>query len=80
MPAYTTIQISPKTREKLASLKGSSRETYDVILNKLLELVPQGDEEGIYAREFRLGLLDARLDIKRGRLISHEEVKKRLGL
>ncbi|MBS3070060.1 hypothetical protein J4220_00960 [Candidatus Micrarchaeota archaeon] len=78
--AYTSIQILPKTKEKLALLKGSPRETYDELLNKLLELVPEGDEEGKYKRDFRIGLLEARLDLKHGRVFTGNEVKKRLGL
>jgi hypothetical protein len=76
----TTIQINSSTREKLAKLKASSRETYDDLINKLMALVPEGDEEGPYTQAFRLGLLRARLDIKEGRLVSHEELKRRLGL
>lgn len=76
----TTIQLSPKTRDRLAELKSSPRETYDEIVNKLISLVPEGDEEGTYSRDFRIGLLGARLDLKEGRLVEHERVRKRLGL
>ena len=76
----TTIQISPSTRERLAALKGSPRETYDDLLNKLLALIPRGDEEGVYTDAFRVGLLNARLDIRSGRTTDHDQVKKRLGL
>jgi hypothetical protein len=76
----TTIQVTPKTRERLAALKSSPRETYDELLNKLLTLVPRGDDEGSYSDAFRMGLLNARFDIRSGRLTDHDEVKKRLGL
>jgi hypothetical protein len=69
----TSIQIDSRTRERLAKLKSSPRETYDELLNKLFSLVPEGDEEGRFSRAFRVGLLEARLDIRQG-------VKKRLGL
>jgi predicted transcriptional regulator len=78
--AVTTIQINAATRRKLARLKSSPRETYDDVLNRLLALVPAGDEEGVYSDGFRLGLLEARLDIREGRLVDHEEVKRRLAL
>ena len=76
----TSIQIDSKTRERLARLKASPRETYDELLNKLFALVPEGDDEGRYSRAFRVGLLEARLDIRQGRTLAHEDVKKRLGL
>jgi hypothetical protein len=63
----TTIRIRSSTREKLSKLKTSSRETYDELMSKLIALVPEGDEEGSYSRAFRLGLLQARLDIREGR-------------
>ncbi|MFZ0829669.1 MAG: hypothetical protein WCB18_01835 [Thermoplasmata archaeon] len=76
----TTIQVTPATRGRLAALKSSPRETYDELLNKLLALIPRGDDEGTYSDAFRMGLLNARLDIRSGRLTEHEQIKKRLGL
>ena len=76
----TTIQLSPSTREKLAALKATPRETYDELLNKLIALVPEGDDEGLYTDSFRMGLLNARLDIRARRVTDHGLVKKRLGL
>jgi hypothetical protein len=76
----TTIHVSSSTREKLAKLKASTRETYDDLIQKLMALVPEGDEEGRYGPAFRLGLLRARLDIKKGHVVSQEEAKRRLGL
>lgn len=80
MGSITTIQLTPATRERLSRLKSSPRETYDELLNKLLALVPEGDEEGQYSEEFRIGLLNARIDIREGRLVGHAQVKKQLGL
>ena len=76
----TTIQVSPSTRQELAALKSSPRETYDELLNKLMALIPKGDDEGVYSDSFRIGLLNARLDLRAGRVIPHEQVKRRLGL
>ena len=76
----TTIQLSSSTRHKLAALKATPRETYDELLNKLISLVPEGDDEGMYTDTFRIGLLGARLDIRSRRVTDHDLVKKRLGL
>ena len=80
MVSITTIQITPATRERLARLKSSPRETYDELLNKLLALIPEGDDEGRYTEEFRVGLLNARIDLRKGRVVDHDQVKKQLGL
>ena len=74
----TTIQVSQETRERLARLKASPRETYDELLGKLLALIPEGDDEGRYTDAFRVGLLNARLDMREGRLTHLRQVKKRL--
>ncbi len=76
----TTIQLSPSTRQRLAALKATPRETYDELLNKLIALVPEGDDEGLYTDAFRIGLLSARLDLRARRVTEHDLVKKRLGL
>lgn len=76
----TTIQLSASTRQRLAALKATPRETYDELVNKLIALVPEGDDEGLYTDSFRIGLLSARLDIRARRVTDHELVKKRLGL
>ena len=78
--SYTSIQLLPDTRKRLTRLKAGSRETYDTLINKLLELVPERDEEGEYTDEFRFELLNAKLDLNRGKTFSHSEVKKSLGL
>ena len=80
MANYTSIQIYPETRKHLAKLKKGSKESYDDIIKKLLELIPKGDEEGEYTEEFRIGLLNARLDLKRGKKVSLSKVKKELGM
>ena len=76
----TTIQLSSSTRQRLAALKATPRETYDDLVNKLIALVPVGDDEGLYTDSFRIGLLSARLDIRARRVTDHDLVKKRLGL
>jgi len=78
--ATTTIHVSASTRDRLARLKSDSGETYDDLLLKLIALIPEGDEEGRFTEAFRVGLLNARLDVRRGRLTDHAKVRKHLGL
>lgn len=80
MTAYTSIQILPSTREHLACLKGDTRETYDGIIKKLIGLVPEGDDEGKYTTDFRIGLLNAKIELKEGKKVALSEAKKALGL
>ena len=80
LPVTTTIHLTPETRERLAALRSTPRETYDELLNKLLDLVPEGDEEGRYSDAFRAGLVRARLDVRAGRLTNSDQIKRRLEL
>jgi hypothetical protein len=80
LSVLTTIRVAPATRDRLSALKSTPRETYDELLNKLLSLVPSGDDEGRYKDAFQTGLLSAHLDIRAGRLTDHDQVKRRLGL
>ena len=78
--AVTSIQLRPETRERLARLKAHPRQSYDELLNQLLSLVPEGDDEGTFTEAFRVGLIEARLDVRQGRLHDHASVKKLLRL
>lgn len=77
---YTSIQIDKHTRERLNELKLTSRQTYDEILNVLMDLVPSEDDEGKYSSEFRYSLLKGMLDIRHGKTSSIKDVKERLGI
>lgn len=77
---YTMIQISKTTREKLNKLRPYKRATYDDIIGTLMELIPEGDEEGKYTEEFRVSLLRGLLDIKNGRTYSTKQIRKQLGI
>jgi len=78
--AYTTIQITEQTRERLAKLKEHAHGTYDEILSLLLDLVPSKDDEGEYTDEFRASMFRGLLDIRHGQVHSSEDVRRRLGI
>jgi hypothetical protein len=72
----TTIQINTLTLERLRMLKNFERQSYDDVLNILIENQPEeklGDEE---ISEIQKGLED----IKLGRTRSIEQVAKELGV
>ena len=78
--AYTTIQVTEETREKLAKLKTSPRESYDELICTLLEIIPSRDDEGVYSEDFKASLLRALADIKGGHFHSLSSVRKQLGV
>jgi predicted transcriptional regulator len=72
----TTIQINIGTLERLKSLKNIERESYDDVLNNLIDSSEEEslDEEEI--NEIQKGLDD----IKKGRVYSIESVARELGI
>jgi DNA-binding TFAR19-related protein (PDSD5 family) len=80
MTAYTSIQLSHKTKERLANMKMAASETYDELINALLDVVPSGDDEGQYTEEFKASLLRSLSDVKHGKTYTLKEVESALGL
>ncbi len=72
----TTIQINTNTLERLRALKRYERESYDEIVNSLID---ESEDEELSKEEIEA--IKRGLDDKRkGRTYSIEEVAKRLGI
>ena len=69
----TTIQINEEIRDKLTELKMSSRDTYNDVLERVLE-----DFEEL-SEETKKSIEESRKQIKEGKFKTHEEVKAQLG-
>ena len=74
----TTIQLTEKTKLKLDKLKHVPRETYDEIVNRLIEVSEEDELE--YSKETKEGLKRAYEDIQKGRVYSTKELLKNLGI
>ena len=72
----TTIQINVSTLERLKNLKRLERESYDEVLNTLIE---QSEEESLTEKEIE-EIKIALEDIKKGRVYPIEDVAKSLGI
>ena len=70
----TTIQISEKLQGELAKKKLFYKETYEEVIWDLMEDSMELSEEA------KKHIAQAEKDIKEGRVYTHEQVKKRLGL
>ena len=70
----TTIQISDKVKLLLDGMRVYERETYNEVLEYLLE-----DNKSLNAQTIK-ELEEAKKRVRSGKFISHEEAKKRLGL
>ena len=74
MGEFTTIQITKKLKEKLDQLKVSKRDTYNQVIEDLVEDTFELSDKALK------DLTEALEDVKHGRVVSHEEIKKELGI
>ena len=74
----TSIQLENKTKSKLNKMKIFPKESYDDVVNKLINIAE--DDEGVLSKSTIKDLEEALDDVKKGRLLSHNQVKKKLGL
>jgi len=70
----TTIQISDDLRNLLSKRKMFQKETYEEVIWDLLEDSMELSEQAL------ANIKEAEKDIDEGRVYSHEEIKKELGL
>ncbi len=73
----TTIQIRTSTRNKLKELKIHPRESFDSVVERLVE--SKIDDKPLSETTLR-NIKKSLEDIKAGRVISHEDLKKKLKL
>ena len=72
----TTIQLEQKTVLRLKDYKQFDRQSYDEILNAILD---NSEEDTLTAEEIE-DLQDALEQVKKGKLISIEDLSKELGV
>ena len=70
----TTIQISEDLQKALTKRKFVEKETYEEVIWDLLEDTME------LSKETKKHIEQARKDIAEGRVYTHEQVKKKLGL
>ena len=74
----TTIQINKDTKIRLDNLKDYNRESYEEIIEKLLDIVAEENME--LSEETKKEIEEARKEFKAGKGISFEEVKRKAGI
>ena len=72
----TTIQVKKDTLERLKFFKETSKESYDEIINKVLDEVEEGELSEETIEDLRAGLRE----IKEGKGESIEKVAKEFGV
>ena len=73
----TAIQISEETKNKLDYLKDYPKESYEKVIEKLVNIVAEDDLE--LSEETKMEIEQARKEFRAGKSVSFEEVKKKIG-
>lgn len=72
----TTVQVNLETLERLKALKQYERESYDFVLNKLID---EYEEETLSEEEIK-EIQEALEEVKKGKTIPFEQVLKERGI
>jgi len=73
----SSLRVDQKTKSRLEKLKVHPRESYDRVIDRLID--SYHDDEPLTDEEIE-GIEEALQDLKEGRTYTHEQVKKKLGL
>jgi len=74
----TSIQLANKTKARLEKMKTFSKESYDDVVNRLLNIAE--DDEGVLSQQTIKNIEKSLAEIKAGKVLSHKDVKRKLGL
>ncbi len=74
----TSIQLENKTKSKLDKMKVLPKESYDDVVNRLINVAE--DDEGVLSERTIKDLEKALVQVKSGKLLSHSQVKRKHGL
>lgn len=79
MESITTIQISQKSKEKLASLKNHPSESFEEMINRLLASFIEEDVNLLTDKDMR-DIEKSIQDIKSGKFMTNKQLKKKYGI
>lgn len=73
MANITTVQLEVKTKKELENLKISERDTFNDVIENLIEDTMELSEQT------KKDIEQALKEVKEGKFVTHKEVKKQLG-
>jgi len=75
----TSIQIEKEIKERLDKFKNHPRETYNEVLSRMIHIISQQNKEDLSQQTIK-NIEKSLAEIKAGKVSSHKDVKRRLGL
>ena len=78
--AVTTIRIHGETKGHLDRFREYKSESYDEVISKLIFIAEKARDRPQLSQEAVVAIEKARERMRRGDYVSHDELKRRLGL
>ncbi len=75
----TTIKIHDKTKQELDQFREYKNESYDEVIKKVIFIAKSSKDEPELSKDTIEAIEKARERIRKGKFITEEEAKKRLG-
>ena len=76
----TTIKVHEDTKQKLDRFREYKNESYDEVIRKVVYIAQNCKKDPELSRETIEAIEKARARIKKGRFVTEDEAKRRLGL
>ncbi len=76
----TTIKIHEETKHELDQFREFRNESYDEVIQKMLYIAKVSKKQPELSQETVLAIEKARERIKKGKFLTEEQARKRLGL
>ena len=76
----TTIKLHEDTKTKLDSFREYKNESYDEVIKKMVFIIKTSRREPKLSRETIEAIEKARARIRKGKFLTYEEARKRLGI
>ena len=78
--SVTTVKLHEDTKEQLDLFREYKNESYDEVIRKMIYIAKNCKRKPELSQEVILAIEKARERIKKGKFVTEEEAKKRLGL
>ncbi len=76
----TTIKVHQETKQQLDQFREYKNESYDEVIKKMVFIVKTCKKEPKLSKETIIAIEKARERIRKGKFLTEEEAKKRLGM
>ena len=75
----TSIAVSKKSKDQWSKFKNHPNESFEDMINRILKSIVDEDTDLLTEKDF-LEIEKSMQDIKKGKYITHKELKKKYGL